>query len=131
MGAAKALAATNTPGTCLWCGAKLHLEHDVTRSTDRAEALRVLGGEKCRTTTDFGSHIEHCTGTINSSGRCNVCLCEQSLRKRIVDKKPRYDKPGYKGNGYFCRLTCAAYFGIAYAGFGYRLTKKKKQETAK
>jgi len=123
-------AATNEPGTCLWCGDRLRY----TCTTKRAGTGRWRPPARC----------ESCKTDVYSEGvrrapneweavegeeglfRCRVCGGEEHGREveKIVSRERDSERPGRYHDGHFCSLTCGHRFGCTLADGGRRLQPK-------
>lgn len=108
-------AATNAPGTCLWCGRKLRRECKTTwADTDKrrppTSACLNCDGTSYEPAKDGDGHIcKHC-GHPSYGGR---------RVRRVVKREPLTATAGY--GGFFDTLQCGMDFALALAKHGRRL----------
>lgn len=96
--------ASNQPNTCLWCGKKLNY----TWNFDKVQV---------------GTRIRRRKFYSYATDEYEIAESVEPKYK-FANRRKRYSKPGYLGNGYFCTITCAEQFAFAAVHNGYRFQPK-------
>lgn len=111
--------ATNAPGTCLWCGRKLQTVYH----TDRERTEKLHPPSKC----PFCKSRKGFTPLEDRRFECKGCYTEVygDHVYRVVKRTPIYNKPGARGDGFFCTLECAYNFAVSLAEGSRRLEGKR------
>jgi hypothetical protein len=108
-------------GLCKWCRKKLRHVGSTTQYENTGKAPK-----RCMVMVRTGLYGDGkpCGSTVFTADVHQGWVCEHghasSGRRKVVSRKAWHEKPGYKGNGEFCTMTCGYKFGLAAVAGGMR-----------
>jgi ribosomal protein L37AE/L43A len=114
-------AATNEPGTCLWCGRKLRMSY----FTEKQRTDKPRPPSSCHY-CNSGEGFTHVEDTVYECKKCGT-ESHGGYVYKITKREAIHDKPGPKGDGFFCTLPCAYAFAVSLADHGRRLEPPREK----